>query len=66
MIVLMERGSMTRDPVAEAYSQRRHTHYKAEILLADDVFYNQVPGPGIGVVQVFGNGKGPWRATIST
>jgi hypothetical protein len=65
MIVLMERVSTTRDQVAEAYSQRRHTHCKPEILLVDDVFYNQAPGPGLGGVQVFGNCKGPWKATIN-
>jgi hypothetical protein len=59
MIVLIERMSTTRDQVTEAYSQRRHTHCKPEILLADDVLYAQVPGPGLGVVQVFENGKSP-------
>ena len=65
MIVLMEGVSTTRVPLPEAYSQRRHAHYKPEILLAEDVPYTQVPRPGFGVVQVFENGKGPWRATIS-
>ena len=65
MIVLMEGVSTTRVPLPEAYSQRRHAHYKPEILLAEDVPYTQVPRPGFGVVQVFENGKGPWRVTIS-
>ena len=65
MIVLMERVSTTRVPLPEAHSQRRHAYYKPEILLAEDVPYTQVPRPGVGVVQVFENGKGPWRVTIS-
>jgi hypothetical protein len=65
MIVLMERVSMTRNQVTEAYSQRRHPNYKPEILLVEDVPYTQVPGLGFSVVQVFENGKGPWRTTIS-
>jgi hypothetical protein len=65
MIVLMERVSTTRNQLTEAYSQRCHPHYKPEILLAEDVPYTQVPGLGRGVVQVFENGKSPWRATIS-
>jgi hypothetical protein len=65
MIVLTERVSTTQVPVPEAYLQRRHTYYKPEILLAEDVPYTQVPRPGLGVVQVFENGKSPWRATVS-
>ena len=61
----MERVSRTRDQVTEAHSQDRPTHCEPEILLAENVLYAQVPGLGLSVVQVFENGKGPWRITIS-
>ena len=61
----MGRVNTTWDQVTEAYSQYRHTHCKPEILLAENVLYAQVPGLSLSVVQVFENGKGPWRTTIS-
>jgi hypothetical protein len=53
MIVLMERVNASRYLVTEAYSQRRHCQRKPEILLVEDVHYTQVPGVGLGIVQVF-------------
>jgi hypothetical protein len=51
---------MTTGPGAEAYLQRRHAHYKPEILLAEDVLCSRVPGPGLGVIRVSEDSKGPW------
>jgi hypothetical protein len=59
MTILIEGLSMTKGPGAEAYLQRRHTHYKPEILLAEDVLCTCVPGPGLGVKRVPEDSKGP-------
>jgi len=50
---------MTRGSGAEAYLQRRHAHYKPEILLAEDVLCPRVPGPDLGVIRVFKDGEDP-------
>jgi hypothetical protein len=60
MAILIEGLSMTTGPGAEAYLQRRHAHYKPEILLAEDVLCSRVPGPGLGVIRVSEDSKGPW------
>ena len=58
--MLVEGLSMTKDPDAEAYLQRRHAHYKPEILLAENVPCGRVPGLGLGVIRVSEDSKGPW------
>lgn len=60
MAILTEEMSMTKSPGAEAYLQRRHAHYKPEILLAENVQCTRVPGPGLGVIRVSEYSKGPW------
>ena len=60
MTILIEGLSITKGPEAEAYLQRRHAHYKPEILLAEDVPCSRVPGPGLGVIRVSEDSKGPW------
>jgi hypothetical protein len=66
MTILIEELSMTRSPGVEAYLQRRHAHYKPEILLPDDVLCTRVPGPGVGVIRVSEDSKGPCGVPIST
>jgi hypothetical protein len=58
MTILRGELSMTKSPGAEAYLQRRHAQYKPEILLAKDVC-TRVPGPGVGVIRVSEDSKGP-------
>ena len=53
MIVLTKRVNTSRYLVPEAYLQRGHCHRKPKILLVEDVHYTQVPGMGLGIVQVF-------------
>ena len=50
---------MTKGPGAEVYLQRRHAHYKPEILLAEDVLCTRVPGPGLGIIRISEDSKGP-------
>jgi hypothetical protein len=57
--ILIEGLSMTKGPGAEAYLQRRHAHYKPEILLAEDVLCTHVPGPSLGAIRVSEDSKGP-------
>jgi hypothetical protein len=59
MTILIEGLSMTKGPGTEAYLQRRHAHYKPEILLTEDVLCTRVPGPGLGVIRVSEDSKGP-------
>ena len=63
--MLIEGLSMTKGP-GEAYLQRRHAHYKPEILLAEDVLCTRVPSPGLGVIRVSEDSKGPCGVPIST
>jgi hypothetical protein len=64
MTILIEGLGMTKGPGAETHLQRRHTHYKPEILLAEDVFCTRVPGPGFGVIRVSEDSKSPWVVPI--
>jgi len=59
MTILIEGLSITKGPGAKAYLQRRHAHYKPEILLAEDVLCTRVPGPDLSVIRVSENSKGP-------
>ena len=58
MTVLRGELSMTKGPGAKEYLQRRHAQYKPEILLAENVC-TRVPGPGLGVIRVSEDSKGP-------
>jgi hypothetical protein len=57
--ILMEGLSMTGGQGAEAHSQRRHAHYKPEILLEEDVVCTCVPGTGLSVIRVSEDSKDP-------
>lgn len=59
MTILIEGLSATKGPDAGAHLQRRHAHYKPEILLAEDVLCSRVPGPGLGVIRVSEDSKDP-------
>lgn len=61
MTILIAGLSVTRGSGAEAHLQRRHAHYKPEILLAEDVLCTRVPGPGLGAIRVSENSKDPWE-----
>lgn len=63
--MLIEGLSMTKGPGAEAYLQCRHSHYKPEVLLAEDVLCTRVPGPRLGAIRVSEDSKDPW-VPIST
>ena len=60
MTMLVEGLSMTGGQGTQAYIQRRHAHYKPEVLLTEDVLCTCVPGPGFGVIRVSEDCKDPW------